>query len=249
MSFLPNGSPAPSSVQNLNGKEYATNSLGKPAYEGNGGKRGRKPAAPLPKLFDPATGRLLDQYTREKRLGIRRDTGASKLKRLTFRHRKIIALHIQGFSGEQIAFYMNCTDASVSRILNDPLAREYIDAAAKDRESEIKALMGQAVNVVRDGLTKEGLDINTRLKAVDRYAKLRQSIDANNAPASAEDVIAKMLERINTLQITQSVNVGTLVNVAATPTLPGISPQTQQLLEPPQSLNGEAVVATVTSED
>lgn len=208
MSFLP------TNVQNLNTsgepsqKVYSVNANGKPAYQGNGGKRGRKAAAPLPKLFDPSSGKLLDQYSSEKRLGIRRETGAQKLKKLTFRHRKIIAFHIQGFSGEQIAFYMNCTNLTVSRVLNDPLAQAYIAAAAKDREEELKALMGSAVNVVREGLTKDGLDINTRLKAVDRYSKLRATIDNKEAKESAEDVIAKMLERAKTIQFNQQVNIG-----------------------------------------
>jgi len=249
VTFIPD-TPAPSDVQILNTsteRTYSVNSLGKPAYEGNGGKRGRKPAAPLPQLFDPTTGKLVDQYTKEKRLGIRKETGALKLKKLTFRHRKIIALHIQGFSGPQIAFYMNCSEVTVSRVLNDPLAKSYIDAAAKDREAEVKALMGSAVQGVREGLTKEGLSIETRLKAVDRYAKLQQAIDTKNDNASAEDVIAKMLDRIKAVQVNQQVNVGTLVQVAATPTLPSISPQTIAALPPPPGPNGEAAAAVTAT--
>lgn len=204
MSFLP------PNVQTLNTsdngqKEYKTNALGKPAYEGNGGKRGRKPAPKLPQVFDPSSGRLLDQYSREKRLGIRRESGALKLKKLTFRHRKIIAYHIQGFSNEQIAFYMNCTNMTVSRVLNDPLAQAYIQQAGRDRENELNALLGSAVSVVREGLTKEGLDIGTRLKAVDRYSKLRQTIIAKDQTQTAEDVIARMLERAKQINITQNV--------------------------------------------
>lgn len=201
----------PPNVQTLNTSDersYSVNRAGKPAYQGNGGKRGRRPAPPLPKVFDPGSGTLLDQYTAEKRFGIRRESGALKLKRLTFRHRKIIALHIQGFSNEQVAFYMNVTHLTVSRILNDPLAQEYIGRAAKDRENELKALMGQAVGVVREGLTKEGLPIETRLKAVDRYTKLRQALTVDSGTTSAEDIIAKMLERAKTIQFNQQVNIG-----------------------------------------
>jgi hypothetical protein len=239
MTFLPN-------VQSLNAsgegkaKVYDTNAAGKPAYQGNGKQRGRKPAPQLPKLFDPSSGRLLDQYTSEKRLGIRRETGQLKLKKLTFRHRKIIALHIQGFSGEQIAFYMNCTNLTVSKVLNDPLAQSYISAATKDRELELKALLGSAVNVVREGMTKEGLDIGTKLKAVDRYSKLRSALDTGQEKISAEDIIAQMLERAKSINIQNNFNGNvTVQSVTSTPSL--ISTPNQEAphdAKPPQVAGG-----------
>lgn len=160
---------------------------------------GRKPLA-LPDIIGP-DGERLSRYEKEKRLGIRRDNGARKLKRLTRRHMDIITMHISGYSGTAIAALMSIRQSTVSLVLNDPLAQEIISAAYKDRESELTALTGRVVDTIRDGLDKNK-DMRTRLAAVDKFAKVKAAIiNKDETEDTAEDVAKRVLERANFLMV------------------------------------------------
>ena len=226
-------SSSPGNVQNLNRTGFMPTTL-------NSGVQGRRPAN-IPAMFDPTTGKMLDRYSVEKRLGLRRPNGALKLKRLTARHMKIIALHIQGLAGEMIAQHLNCSYVTVSRILNDPLSVDFIARHAKDKEAEISALMGTAVQVVRTGMTDKDLPVTTRLKAVDRFTKLLSVTKGEEKTQTAEDVIAKMLERANFINSNIQINLPghTATNEASTPSeagSPGQSHPTAKQAEPVRAL-------------
>lgn len=168
--------------------------------------RGRRPVD-LPQLVD-ANGRLLPRYLIEKITGVRRETGALKLKRLTNRHMKIIGMHLEGMSLEQIAMNARVSIPTVSRVLNDPLATAILQKIYKGREEEIKALTGKAIDVVRKGMDGEQ-PMGVRLRAVDRLAKLRETVLPKDKGAeSAEDVIARMLERTTIIGENVQINVG-----------------------------------------
>jgi len=161
-------------------------------------RRGRRPAEPLPTLRN-SQGEVIPRYVAEKFLGIRRTNGAMKLKRLTNRHLSIIGMHLEGHSLEVIANNMNCTFSTVSRILNDPLAQSILKRVYDDRKGEVHALGGKAIEVVREGLSEEQ-SIGTRLRAVDRFVKIRQTmIGDEGGEETAEDVIARMLDRATVL--------------------------------------------------
>lgn len=170
------------------------------------GARGRKPAN-LPALTDSG-GRALPRYLVEKVIGTRRENGALKLKRLTNRHLKLIGAHLEGLSLEQIAHANHLTIATVSRVLNDPLAQAMLKRVYTSREGEIQALGGKAVDVVRRGLDKEQ-PIGVQLRAVDRYTKLRETmLPKDKLSDTAEDVIARMLERGNIIGENIQINIG-----------------------------------------
>jgi hypothetical protein len=131
----------------------------------------------------------------EKVVGARRENGALKLKRLTARHLRIIGAHLSGLSIEQVAAEQRVTISTVSRVLNDPLAKTLLDRVYKSREEELHALAGQAVAAVRDGLDK-GQGVTTRLRAVKTYAQLREVLLPKGVvQESAEDVIQRMLAK------------------------------------------------------
>lgn len=139
-------------------------------------------------------GNRVSQYEREKAQGIRRKNGARKLKKLNNRQLKIVSLHLAGESGESIATLMGCTQVTVSRILNDPLAREIISRAYEDRQNEIDALAGQAIEAVRDTLRGYNTP-RTKLAAVDKFVKLKDSIGREDETAkTAEDVVAQIFK-------------------------------------------------------
>lgn len=170
-------------------------------------RRGRKPAD-LPVIRN-GNGALLPRYLVEKRIGLRRENGAMKLKKLTARHLRIIGMHLEGFSVEQIAVSMPCSIPTVSRIVNDPLSQVILKRVYEDRQGELQSLGGVAIQAVREGLGPEQ-PIGVRLRAVDRYAKVRETmLSKDKIDESAEDVIARMLSRMNITAENVQVNIGT----------------------------------------
>ncbi len=162
-----------------------------------GATRGRKPSA-LATL--PPTQR----YLTEKRVGLRRENGAMKLKRLTARHYGIIGRHLEGKSLEQICQECHVTISTASRVLNDPLAKELLAKVYGHREQEIHALAGHAIKATRDALTGD-YDIGTKLRGVDKFVKIRETmIDKEKGRETAEDVVTKLLEKA---QINGDVNI------------------------------------------
>jgi len=134
-------------------------------------------------------------YETEKRQGLRRANGARKLKKLSNRHLRIISLHLEGKSGEEIGVLLGCTIITVSRILNDPMAKEILGVIYKDRQGEIDALAGAAIDVVRGALLNDGVTTRERLSAVDRFTKLKDTIGKEEDTAkTAEDVVAAIFE-------------------------------------------------------
>lgn len=153
-----------------------------------GATRGRKPGA-------LATLPQTQRYLMEKRVGIRRENGSAKLSKLTARHYKIIGLHLEGKSLEQICVECHVTISTASRVLNDPLAKSLLAKVYGHREQEIHALAGQALQATREALSPEK-DIGTRLRGVDKFVKIRETmIDKEKGRETAEDVVAKILEK------------------------------------------------------
>jgi hypothetical protein len=143
---------------------------------------------------------LISRYAAEKLYGIRRQTGAAKLKRLTTRHYHIIARHLSGERAESIANGMGLSLTTISRVLNDPLAQDILKRSYKDRQAELDALVGEAIDSVRhafqNGSTSE------RLAAVDKYTKLKQAIAPETNPmATAEDYARAIVQGNQNVQV------------------------------------------------
>lgn len=123
------------------------------------------PQANAPVPFSPEPAATLARRTigtpRKKKNG---------LKFLTQRHKLIIGLHLNGKSNEHIADVVGCSRLSVGSVIRDPLAQEVITYYYEGIESELKALFPKVVDAVRDAL--DNTAIGTRLKGVDRFAKL-----------------------------------------------------------------------------
>lgn len=157
-------------------------------------------------LRNPVNGYTHFEYEREKRQGLRRTNGARKLKRLSSRHLDIISKHLAGWSGEQIASSLNCTFVTVSRVLNDPLAKEYLSSVYETRRKEIDALAGDAIDAVRLGLQSESN--RERLAAVDKFTKLKDSIGTDEDDnLTAEDVIQRIFAGKGNLIETMNVQI------------------------------------------
>lgn len=168
--------------------------------------RGRKP---LKLNGTDALGNPLPRYINEKQVGIRRENGARKLKRLTRRHYEIISRHLSGQSGHQIATCMRITVCTVSRILNDPMSQSLIKQCYKDREGEVDALVGNAVEAVRDVFQDGEATNRQKMSAVDKAIKLRETlIDGAEKKETAEDVIGRLFDQLSITGENVQVNIG-----------------------------------------
>lgn len=117
-----------------------------------------------------------DRRDTEKVLGRRMPSGQMRLKELKPVHMKIVAMHLQGMKGSKIAESFFAQDiklsaAMINAVLRDPLAKDVIERFREAYHEELLALGSLANDAVRDGL-KAG-DKELRLKAVDRFVKLR----------------------------------------------------------------------------
>ena len=100
------------------------------------------------------------------------------LKKLMPRHMEIIALHLKGEKATDIALKLGCTYATVWRIINDPQARTIIEEFYTAHRVDLMGLMPLAIDAVRKGLNSG--DTKTGLLAVDRFVKMKESVDDEN---------------------------------------------------------------------
>ena len=136
-------------------------------------------------------------YQLEKLIGKRTKTGALKLKKLKPRHRHIIAMHLMGSPNRDIAFILNIDEITVSRVLHDPLAEEFIALHTRGIEKELEALAGLGVDALRTGLQDN--DIKIRLRASNQLFDALDKHKKHQAGAgndTAEDAISRALKAI-----------------------------------------------------
>ena len=100
------------------------------------------------------------------------------LKKLMPRHYEMIALHLKGRKLSEIAEAMHCTYATAWRVINDPESKTIIEEFYTAHKVDLMGLFPLAVDAVRKGLNST--DIKTGLLAVDRFTKLRESVNDEN---------------------------------------------------------------------
>lgn len=135
--------------------------------------------------YDPATAakrynqeKERAQYAADKLLGRRRENGQPNLKKLTAKHKQIIAQYVVGTSPAEIASMFDIAVMTVHRIVSDPLAKEYLDEFEEMHKREFNAMLPLVNNAVRSALTNPG--IQTKLKGADRWGKLHRVLNGEN---------------------------------------------------------------------
>lgn len=117
--------------------------------------------------------RLSHEDERRATLGRVARTGDLRLKKLSTTHQTIIAMYLTGdYSIKEISEELAVSRAKINKILLDPLAQKIINEFREAENLELQGLQGIAVEAVRKGLRSQ--DTEMRLKAVDRYVKLKQ---------------------------------------------------------------------------
>ncbi len=150
---------------------------------GNGGV----PMQRLTPLYDA------QQYQDDKLLGIRMDSGAAKLEKLKPVHRQIFALHMSGYSNNDVARAVGKTPSWVSTVINDPLMQTLISQVNDDLDGELRALFPMALDTLRKGMNSE--DKKIALRASDQFFRTQGKYrEAGVRDQTAEDVIRQILE-------------------------------------------------------
>lgn len=136
-----------------------------------------------------------EQYQFEKVIGKRFKSGRAPLKRLTPRHKNIIALHLRCLSNRDIALVTGLSEVSVAGTLRDTLSQEIILSYLEGIDEELKSLAPMAVDALRSGLGAGSID--TRLKAADKFFHVTgRYAKAESTGETAEDVLARALARV-----------------------------------------------------
>lgn len=136
-----------------------------------------------------------EKYQLQKMSGERLPNGYPALKKLNSRAKLIISFHLCGWKGVDIAAHLGVTQATVSRVLNDPLAQKHIEQEYKLLDGEFRALYPRTIDALRQALNSS--DEQIQLKAVDIWMKAHgkyQHEKKTSTDESAEDVVAKLLE-------------------------------------------------------
>lgn len=150
---------------------------------GNGGIPGRN----LTPLYDA------EQYREDKLLGVRADSGAMKLAKLKPVHRQIFALHMSGYSNNDVAHAVDKTPSWVSTVINDPLMQTLIAQVNDDLDGELRALFPMALDTLRRGMGS--IDTKIALRASDQFFRTQGKYrEGGEKDQTAEDVIRQILE-------------------------------------------------------
>jgi hypothetical protein len=141
-----------------------------------------------------------NRYHYEKMLGRRKHNGADKLKGLRPSHKMIVAAHINGMRGVEIAEQLNISAITVYRVLGDPLVAPLIQEFDDGFKADFRAMFPLVADAVRTGL--EDSSPTTRLKAADRWAKICRVIDGDGAAddSRVETIYAARMKFVQLIQ-------------------------------------------------
>ena len=125
----------------------------------------------------------------------RPSAAAGTIKRLRLKHRRVLALHLQGCSNEEIASTLSISTSYIRSIINSDPGKAYLEAAFADFDKELRALVPRAIAAMRD--TVESNDEKVRLHSAELILKANRKFDAPPGSGdSAEAVIERILERV-----------------------------------------------------
>lgn len=136
---------------------------------------------------------------------IRPTNGKWELKKLSQKHKTIIALHVQNLTREEISQVAGCTPEYVSMIVAQPLAQQYLAELEKYMDSRLKALYGKSVDAIQQGLDSQDEEVALKAARLQLEATGKMKKDDERGH-SAEDVVAAILDRA-TVIIGQNVQV------------------------------------------
>jgi hypothetical protein len=119
--------------------------------------------------------------------------GVKGIKRITMKHRRMVAMHVQGRPHVDIARALGCAPATVSVVLNNPTIRAVLSRIHEEFDGYIMDLKPLVHEALRDSLTKGSR--SEKMKAIDRWGRITGEFkDQPVQDQSAEDVIQRALK-------------------------------------------------------
>lgn len=116
------------------------------------------------------------------------------LKKLTKRHKHMLALKMQGVPRDEIGSLCSCTPEYVSMLAQQPLAKEYMHGLQAEIDSRLTGLFSRSVDAIADALATSKPD-DTRLKAARLQLQAIGKFNESAPPSrSAEDIVALILQ-------------------------------------------------------
>lgn len=121
-----------------------------------------------------------------------RAKGQRPIKRLTVQHRRMIALHLQGCTPDEISEDSGRRVSTVKAVLRNPTSQVLIQRAYEESDDSLKNLVPLSHFAIRSGLMDN--DNRVKLQAVDRlYRALGKYRDSPEGETSAEDVVRRII--------------------------------------------------------
>ena len=123
---------------------------------------------------------------------VAKESKAKPIKRYTLRHKRMLALYLQGYSPTQIAANLGCAPATVSSVVNNPRSKDVIEEAISHYDMRLKALQGPAIDTLHSAM--EGEDMRCALEAAKVVLKSQGKTEpaAVMAAGTAEDVVQEI---------------------------------------------------------
>ena len=113
----------------------------------------------------------------------------------TAQHRRVVALHLSGWSTSSIAVALGRHYSWVSNVLASPIIREIIERIQNEVDRELSALFPTAVKTIKD-VMERGSD-SAKIRAAELVLKSQGKIkEGEKKTETAEDVVAQILARV-----------------------------------------------------
>jgi hypothetical protein len=122
------------------------------------------------------------RYAIEKVLGKRRKDGTPNRKKLRNRHKRMIAMYVNGVSPNEIALHFDVSQRCVLGVVQDPLAAQWIEEFEEGHKDEFNKMFPLINDAIREGL--ENPSIKTKMSAIDRWHKLHKTINGEEGTES-----------------------------------------------------------------
>jgi predicted transcriptional regulator len=123
---------------------------------------------------------------------VAKESSAKPLKKYSIRHKRMLALYLQGHSPTQIATALGCAPSTVSAVVHNPRSKEVIESAISHYDLRLKALQGPAIDTLKDAM--EGEDMRCALEAAKIILKSQGKMDkpAEVMQGTAEDIVQEI---------------------------------------------------------
>lgn len=128
-----------------------------------------------------------------------------QLKKLTTKHKRIVALKVAGLSRADIAEACGCTPEYVTMLMNQPLVIAMVEQEQLALDQDLRDLTGEAVTAIRR--TIRSGDDAVALRSAELVLKSQGKLTPNEVKPgeTAEDFVSRIMQ-INNSQVQVNIN-------------------------------------------